>query len=267
MTTTASKHGLRKAAGERRNKHSQKTPLPPKKVAAEVVEERAEERKAALAVTPVTTGSKSSGKAMPFCAEVESHGWTAKLTEGKGDHIEVLATRGNESIHIEWMNGVYQNTATYTIADRVVKLRNASAAKQYAARTPEQGQEELNRVASNRFFRRRETPDEELQRRPLPFDIEEATDKEIMERLAGRRVTWHNRFREESETGVAPKDASRIYITLGPDARRVVNFNCSIGGARSFRLDALLAVSGRDSAVTVRKTQDAKRTAAKATAR
>lgn len=258
MTTTASKHGLKQAATERRTRHAQKTPLPPRE---RVIAEEA----GLVQATPDGEG-KSSAKARAFSEEISKGGWSCSPEFVSPEHVSLTAKRGKETIFIEWVHGVYQNTAAYTIADRTIKMRNASQAKQYAARTPEQGQEELEKVSSNRFFRKRETPEDQLVRRPLPFDPATAMEPEILASLAGRRVTWHNRFREVSETAIFPQDPRRVHFTEFAD-ERIINFCCPATGFRSFRLSALLQVSRGSSAVTVRQQSAKSRKASKAGAR
>ena len=197
-TTYVPKGANRAAANAKTAKHAQRTPLPPKRIPHARVEQDVAELAAAIRPTPAPAeGSKSIPKAKAFVSHIESHGWEDERSWGETgleDHIVVVARRGVETIFIEWVKGVFQETATYTVADRTVKLRNASAAKQYAARSPEEGQAELNKVSANRFFRKRETPKEEVdaQRQPLPFDPALATDDEVITALAGRKITWFN---------------------------------------------------------------------------
>lgn len=248
MTTVANKHGLRKAANDRRNRHAQRTPLPPRPGQVEEAREAIAEAKEATA-----TGGKSQSKAEAFRAEVEKHGWSATVApsqSGEPDHIEVEAKRGNEFIHIEWVGGVYQPGATYTIADRTIRLRNASACKQYAARSPEVAEEELSRVVNNKSFRRKPTPEGEIKRQRLPFDPELATDLEIIEAVRGRAIRWHNRYRETQETAMvgSPGNAGRgqrgirhVHITTY-DGQRILNFLCPATGFRSCLVTAITAV-------------------------
>jgi hypothetical protein len=279
VTTTANKHGLRKAADERRSKHAQRSPLPQKQepipgtpefresqieagMERKRVRRLAETEALRAAIAPKTAAiiSKSISKADVFAAEIRKHGWSVTI---EGD-AAVTATRGNETIWIQWVNGVFQNTATYTIADRTVKLRNASAAKSYAERSPETGAEELARVGTNRFFRKRETPPEEVnaQRQPLPFDPATALDDDVFSALAGRKVTWHNRFREVAESAVFPVDYRPPFVHMSEyDGERIVNFCCPATGFRSFRLSALLSVSRGKSVTVKRAAADAKRQA------
>lgn len=252
MTNVASKHGLRAAAGERQNRHAQRTILPPRKD-----------------VSPPVAESKSIVKGRAYAAKAEQAGWDVARawgTAGLEDHIVVTSSRGNETIFIEWVNGVYQPTATYTIGDRTVKLRNAAAALAYAERTPEAATEELAKVSENRFFRRRETPPEEIQAKTerLPFDREAALDDDVLTALLGRRITWHNRFSETTETGIFPTRIDRRFTRITEDEHgRVVHFICLQGGFRSFRLSSLLSVSRGASTVAKKTTTAAKRTASK----
>ena len=257
MTTTVSKHGLRKAAGERRNKHAQRTPLPPKNL-KEIKEE---------INTPLNGEGKSSAKARAFGEDIAKSGWSATPAFVAPEHVTLTATRGTETIFIEWMGGVYQPTATYAINDRIIKMRNASQAKQYAARTPDAAKSELEKVSNNRFFRKRETPEASLERRPLPFDPALATDEEVMTALIGRRVTWHNRFREVSETAIFPKriDVRFTRITADEHGERSVHFLCPATGFRSFRLGALLQISRGTAAAIVRENDAEHRKASKTT--
>lgn len=225
MTTTANKHGLRKAASERSNRHAQRTPLPPR---AGVVE---------AAKAPVDLPAHVA-KAKAFADFCRQYGWEVK-TSLIGDLAEVQARRGTEAIHQAWENGVYHPaSATYTVGDRTVLTRNVAAAKRYAERTPEDATKELERVASNRAFRRRETTPAKMR---LPFDPSTATDREVIDALAGKGVAWHNRFRQSPETAQTPRDPRRMRIEE-QNGERVVLFCCPVTGFRAFRLSALTRV-------------------------
>lgn len=299
MTTTANKQGLRAAATERRNRHAQRTPLPPKGGVEPVeVPEYAErygsmdekqlrsvlrnrfgmnmkaglsvgrlletilqkEREARVdasekpATAPETAegrkgwgappeGSKSWPKAEACIAIAGKHGWDATPELLEGDVCELTLRRGNETLWISWTAGVLttEPMPTYTIADRVIKLRNASAVKQYAERSPETGAAELTKVSSNRFFRKKPT---EPKAAKLPFDPHTASDAEIVAALMGRAVAWHNRLREIPETAQVGRNPRKIYFTEW-DGERIFNFICPAGGYRAFRLSSLTRVGGR----------------------
>jgi len=312
MTTTANKAGLRKAAAEKRTKHAQKTPLPPKggveKVdvpeyaqrygqmnqpqlrkallerfgqksandcpkgkllevilrkeresraeATETREDRiavAQEKKrqkraAEDAVDKLPEDSKSCAKAAPVCEAMTQHGWSTLLilaegTESTEDVWELTGKRGDEVLWISWTKGVLtiEPMPSYTIADRTIKLRNASAVKQYAARKPEEGIRELDKVSNNRYFRKRAT---EPKRSRLPFDVNLATDEEVLAALVGKAVAWHNQYRETEESAIVGVPGGRQPVELreSQSGERVLWFCCPQTGFRAFRLSALTKV-------------------------
>lgn len=303
MTTVASKHGLRAAATERRNRHAQRNPLPPKggvepvelpeyaeeygrmtqpqlrkalkekfglrsandcpkgkllevllkrerearvsqpepEVPMSEVLPKAESQSERWGQPPV--GSKSWPKAEACIALALQHGWEATPELLDGDICELTLRRGDETLWISWTSGVLttEPMPTYTIADRTVKLRNASAVKQHAVRAPEVGLKELEKVSSNRFFKPRPI---EPKVGKLPFDPRTATDIEIVNALMGKAVSWHNRLRVIPETAQVGKNPKKIYFTeFGGE--RIFNFICPATGHRAFRLAALTRVSGK----------------------
>jgi len=306
MTTTASRQGLRAAATERRNRHAQRTQLPPKD-GAEKIElpeyaeeygrmtqpqlrkalkerfgvqsandcpkgkllevllkkeraQRAEAEEAAAIAKQQTmkrrgdgwgqppAGSKSWGKAEACISIALQHGWDATPELLEGDVCELTLRRGHETLWISWTAGVLttEPMPTYTIAERTIRLRNASAVKQYAERTPDAGTRELEKVSSNKFFKRRPT---EPKASKLPFDPETATEAEIIEALMGKAVAWHNRLREIPETAQVGKNPRKIYFTEFA-GERIFNFICPATGHRAFRLAALTRVSGKAKPIT-----------------
>jgi len=237
-TTTASKYGLRAAATEKRNKHAQRTPLPPRSGEIEGARE-------ALRVAQEITGEpRSAGKAAAFVAYVEGHGWEATAKPFEGGVVEVTAKRGNETIWISWTNGAMtvNPMPTYGVDEWTIKLRNASAARQQAALPPEEGAKRKEKVATNKAFKPRALKPKTVK---LPFDIVEATDAEIADALAGTTVEWDNRLSERSETAYLPEDPRRIEIVFTDDpAARLVKVCCRQNGYRAFRLSNLTSVSG-----------------------
>jgi hypothetical protein len=189
--------------------------------------------------------TKSWGKAVAFRDEVRKLGWMADAgTAPDGaeeDIVEVLASRGDEHLYIAWKAGGLQHPVTYTIETRTIKMRNASQAKQYAARTVETASRELGKVATNKAFKPKAT---EPQRSRLPFDPSLATDEEVITALLGKTVAWHNKHREAVETGIMGRDAKRIKIKEVEGGERTVEFCCASGGFRAFHLSALTRVGG-----------------------
>lgn len=201
-------------------------------------------------------GSKSYPKAMGVAAVADANGWASKVEFHDGDEVELTMTRGDEVLWISWVGGVMKNEPmpTYTIADRTIKLRNASAVKLYLGRAPETGVAELARVSSNRHFRKREDGTEAKAAKKavrLPFDPATATEKKIIDALVGRSVSWSNRLRDENETAVVGPDPRRVSIREF-QGHRVVWFCCPQTGFRAFNLDALLRVGGTVKAAPVR---------------
>lgn len=294
MTTTANKHGLRKAAQDRTSKHAQRTPLPPRagqvEAATEPVEgqqygtmtqpelrkvakklgiqstmdapkgkllsailnkekqlaaAKKEEAPAPVKESPkaAPSGSKSWPKAEAVKKAITPHGWTVECEEHDGDTVELTATRKDEVLWICWSYGVLTTSPmpTYTIADRTIKLRNASALKQHAARSPEAGEKELEKVRSNTYFRKKPT---EPKRTKLPFDPGTATDAEVIDALLGKAVAWHNSLSQNTETAQIGRNARKVAL-VERDGDRILKFCCPATGFRAFRLSALTKVGGR----------------------
>src|SRR3954465_10985339 len=138
-TTTANKHGLRKAAQERTNRHAQRTPLPPK---PGVVEGAREVIAAGQAMQAAESHGdapdvRSWGKAKEFARKAGEAKWEVSL-EPQGEAVELTATRGAEVIIQAWTHGVWQYPASfYAHGDRNTKPRNASGAAKLLTRSPE----------------------------------------------------------------------------------------------------------------------------------
>lgn len=193
--------------------------------------------------TKAIKDSKSWPKAEAVMKAVEPHGWTCEHEVHDGDNIEVTAVRGDEVLWISWTAGVLTSSPmpTYTIADRTVKLRNASALKQYASRKPEAGVKELEKVRSNTFFRKKPT---EPKKHKLPFDPATATDTEVIDALLGKAVAWHNSLSQNSEAAQIGRNPRKVSIAEH-QGDRIVKFCCPETGFRAFRLSALTKVGGR----------------------
>ena len=226
-TTVANKHGLRAAAAERRKKHDQRTPLPPR---AGVVEA------ARMAVD--TSDAKSLGKAKAFHEKALAAGWEVSLAV-RGEAVELTATRGPETIVQAWRNGVWQwDASVYAFADRTTKPRNASGASKLLERAGEEAATEANRVASNNSFRKRAPRD--LAPIVLPLDPELLTDEEAAKYFRGRTVRWYNRLSRSTETATVSRQ-SNVRVTRW-EGETTVSFCCPVTGFRAFHLSAVLAV-------------------------
>lgn len=244
MTATVKRGAGRPAATAKSNRHAQRTLLPPRPGTVRdaqdaIAEAQGTAKGAATAV--LARASKSEPKAKAFAASVEAHGWTARIESAPGsepaeDSIEVTATRGTEVLWIGWTRGTLMTEPmpSYTIADRTVRMRNASQCKQYAERTPDAASQELTKVQANRAFVKRDrTP----KRSRLPFDPGLALDEEVLTAISGRTVVWRNsRSGNSEEAVVSPLRKPEIVEHEGD---RIVKFLCPNTGFRAFRLAAL----------------------------
>jgi hypothetical protein len=244
MTTNANKHGLRAAAAERSRKHSQRTPLPPR---AGVVEDA---REVLASVRPVESAqeapdARSHTKAQAFAELAVAAKWEA-LLEVRGDAVEVTARRGAETIVQAWAGGLWQYDASvYAFADRNTKPRNASGAAKLLTRSENDAAMEMNKVATNKHFRKREPQD--LAPIALPLDPELLTDAEAEKFFRGQTVKWYNRISRGVEAAMVGRH-SPVHITRWED-ETIINFCCPVSGFRSFRLSGVLALSGARDAI------------------
>lgn len=275
MTTTANKHGLRKAAQERTNRHAQRTPLPPKTGVVEEVREAiaetkprgrsrkpskpiaadfSEDQMLAAVVDAPAFGGKSLGKAKAFEARARQAGWSVALDIPKdADAVELTATRGAETIVQAWTGGVWDYAASfYGLGDRNTKPRNASGAAKLLDRPAEAASAEASKVAANRHFRKAEPRDiterlEEAQRR-LPFDPELAPDEIIEAAMVGQAVVWYNSLSRGQESALVSRKGVRISVTA--EGKRVVTFCCPVTGYRSCYVSSILRVGKGKSGIT-----------------
>lgn len=242
-TTTANKHGLRAAATERRNRHAQRTPLPPKPGVVEEAREAIEEAQALL-VDAAQSDDRSHSKAQAFAEKAAAAKWDVSL-DASAHGVELTATRGAETIVQAWSDGVWQYPASfYAHGDRNTKPRNASGAAKLLLRSPEDAAAEAGKVASNRHFRKSEPKDITVKleeaKRHLPFDPATAPDEIILATLTGQAVVWYNRLSRGQESAIVGRKGVRL--TVAPDGERIATFCCPATGYRSCRVSAILRV-------------------------
>lgn len=249
-TTTANKHGLRKAAQERTKKHSQRTPLPPRPGQVEEAREAIVEAQAVL-VDAAQSDDRSHSKAQAFAEKALAAKWDVSL-DASAHGVELTATRGAETIVQAWSNGVWQYPASfYAHGDRNTKPRNASGASKLLDRSPEDAAAEAGKVASNRHFRKSEPKDISTKledaKKFLPFDPDLDADELILGALTGQALVWYNRLSRGTERAMVSRKGARMSVT--PDGQRVVTFCCPATGYRSCLVTAILKVGrGRVSA-------------------
>lgn len=234
MANIASKSALRKAAEAKRDRHAQRTPLPPRRREAEADDAPA---------------SKSEAKARRFIDAVAEYGWESRTCNpsGEQDHVEVTSTRDKEMIVIDWLNGVQQSALYYRESGgKARKLRNASEAKRYAARGVEVAPASTAPASTApTTIRPRPRPPRNSAPAPQPSFVVGVTEEEIREALAGQAITWVNRISRERETAKVTKDRDKISVKTSPDGEKTVNVLCVHTGYRSFSLASLVEVNGR----------------------
>lgn len=234
MTTTASKSALRAKATAKRTKAAQRTPLPPKsKSDLELVREAVEENKRAKS-------KPKPLKAEFYAEEFRRVGWKPEI-DVNGDLQQLTLRRGNETLYLEWRGNAHvSNTSTYTNGDHTIKIRNYSEAMRFAVRPPDEAKAKTASVANNKYRRKSKGPKRDP--KGIPFDPETASDEEVLAALQGRNVTWHNRYRADSESGTI---GSTIHVSRHARGHRIVSFVDPQYGYRAFRLDQLESVGGQ----------------------
>jgi hypothetical protein len=147
--------------------------------------------------------------------QLEPLGWTVSGragVDGAQSWAEVTAARGEELLTLNWVDGI--------LFDQKYSLWNT------------------DRPSKNKDG----MPDASI-----PFDIDEISDKELAQELAGRKIIWWNRLGTNQETGTIPDvlKVNHVYSGTGDEvpADRIITFvDRDGGGYRSFRLGALLKV-------------------------
>lgn len=255
-TTTANKHGLRKAAQERSTRHAQRTPLPPK--AGKVEDARMVIDSLAALTAGEDADAKSLGKAQAFGERAVAAKWSVVVAPVAGA-VELTATRGAETLVQAWRNGVWDYTVSfYAFGDRNTKPRNASGAAKLLERSPDEAAAEAGKVASNRHFRKSEPKDIitrlEDAKKALPFDPENDADELILGTLTGQAVVWYNRLSRGTERALVSRRGAWMSVT--PDGQRVVTFCCPATGYRSCLVTSIMKV-GRGRVATTKGAETA----------
>lgn len=170
------------------------------------------------AVRTAPNDSLSSAKAAK--TRLEAVGWMVKgrawfcesaVTAGAQDHMaEVIASRGAETLVIQWINGVLL-TQDYSME---------------SLRQSENG----------------------IPAHSLSFNPDELTDSELVRMVRGMKVTWWNTIassKESAVVGTANVAVEHLFVGGGDtdNSKRIVKFlDHSGGGFRAFHVGALLKV-------------------------
>lgn len=243
MTTTVARGAGRPAASARRAKHAQRNPLPPKAGAVQAAKE---------AIAEAVNGDagllkRSADKGDRFGETIKGAGWTTEVKAVPDTTVSATATavRGDETIIIRWDAGVFNyEESGYLIGDRRVRVRNVSQARQFALRPAEAAAQELQRVAENKAWKRKEPRSAPSPRTQLSFDPATVAQDDLWDTLKGKTVKWHNRFRVEEEVARVSPNCSNYFRITGEGEERAVHFNAVEGGARAVRLSAIVTVGG-----------------------
>jgi hypothetical protein len=260
MTNTVAKGANRAYATEKTNRHAQRTPLPPRPgvVEAARADLNLRDGRGGLVKAPSsneeTPDERSHKKAGAFLAKAVASGWTGAIDLGSGSGlVEVVATRGAETLVQAWRNGVWDYSVSfYGYGDRTTKPRNASGALKLLDRDADAAAAEAAKVASNKHFRKAEPKDLattlESARKALPFDPELAPDEEVSGILAGQALVWYNRISRGQESAIVGRTGIRL--TRLPNGDRIANFCCPATGYRSCLVTAILKVGRGRNATT-----------------
>lgn len=221
----------------------------------------------------------SEMKAEKFKKEAELHGWAVVVGTGSagGDHIVVDCNRGDEHINIFWVNNILTETPKYTLAGVTTSLHNAAQATRQLSQKP--NLERAYRRTARRVGLKAATVGGSLAdpsagggsggqgpealpivRHPLPFDLWESTDKEILRALRGSTIVYLNqqlgyalstRIVKQLNMNLlhfnlvqaGEKPARPTGDRLDPNkGRPIVNFIATDGGFRSVAIEQILQV-------------------------
>jgi hypothetical protein len=195
--------------------------------AAKAVQAKAPKAMPAKQAEKVGGNTKSELKAAAFAEDAIALGWTWDM-ETEGELTKVVVRRGEETLEISWLGGVFQGeTCVYQHAGRTaIKVHNASAAKKRMAVPAEAAEQEARKVAAHKALRGggRQKSDAKKSLKALPF-TEASLDQEVLDALYGRRITWLNGTSDAEESDRVPsprevkKAANAPKIGEGPRGR------------------------------------------------
>lgn len=191
--------------------------------------------------------AKGSAKALRIQTALQPHGWIyASLTGGEAGRVTATFTRGIETLTVAWDSGVFNYDETaHAIGDRVVKVRNVSAAIKLGSRPEAEAEKDLERVARNRTFNKakvREAGDPV--RRKLPFDPAEVTEVELSALLAGKTIEWTNRITRGTETATVTDRSAKYFRVVDAPSGRTLQFVSKEEGFKACRLEDIVRVGG-----------------------
>lgn len=265
-TTTVKKGANRGSAMAKRNRHAQRTPLPNPKsredaagVIAILAAEKAQagsrpkpkaDKPAAAKSGPNSNGSKPNAdpekrKAVAFHNFATEQGWATTVEQTSKNAEMVVAEKDGEAITIWFVDNKLDgaNMPVYASGDRRIQIKNVSAAKKQILGTPDRPVQELKRTA------RRSTRSVKAGASVAKlFDPATSSDKEILDALRGRSITWHSKLSGGAESARVPRDGNPKFYRLDRHParpaleERVLHFVSPDGGFRSVSLARIVRV-------------------------
>lgn len=219
-------------------------PLKEKKAATPAKAEEAPEPKK-------EASTKSDEKAAMFMKNIADD-WATEVSNREGEKTEVTATRGDESIKIHWLQGVFHNgNGIYTDPlGRTIVMRNASACLKQAEVSEEVALQKAQAKQAGKRTRKgsgmgrpKNAPQaEEVPQEKLPFDPEESTAKEIIKAVEGKRITWVNSLSGKVQSAIVrPHKANKILPGTAKSPSPIIQFMTEAGDC-SVRISSIKSV-------------------------
>lgn len=190
-------------------------------------------------------------KANAFAAEAHAQGWTTQIESKNGDEVHLKASRNDEMITIWWRGNSLIETPFHHFAGTVRSLHNKATATRQLSLRPDpakiikrrkQTQELDLSVGEDGLLK---TKDLESLKYPLPFDIWDSTDGEILKELRGSNVVVVNRISGRAEAVHIPRsmnmNLSHFNLMESVDGKPYLNF-VTPAGFRSIHLESILRV-------------------------
>jgi hypothetical protein len=184
--------------------------------------------------------TKSDKKAETFKRAIEDLGWDAEISNREGERTDVTAKRGDETIKIHWLGGVFlRPNATYIDPlGRTILMGNASACLKQAEVSEEVALQKAQAKTESKKGKKgtgagrpKNAPQaEEIPQEKLPFDAEESTAKEIIAAIEGKRVTWANSLSGKAQTAmVKPSKGNKIIPGTAKSPSPIIQFMTESG--------------------------------------
>jgi len=212
----------------------------------------------------------AGSKAEAFLEAAIASGWKAELRQD-GDKTTVKAEADGKTLTISWRGSACLNETVYESNGQRRKLRNAAAARrQLEEGSPDGARTKLSnakqekpsdKATNNR--RSKETkvvpapPSRPAPRPPkrLPFDLNTAPDRKILEAVIGKRITWKNSQSGNYDSARVMSNPEQNYlrIQLTRAGERCItwaeaddkNPRMAGGGFRSVKLSSIVSITNK----------------------